>query len=84
MVTKSKNVGAAKKSRLKVGKLKLNKERVKDLSGGQKRGVNIPFCIPEEPSMFDAKTPANDHFHYKMISASRYTHTYSEVKLPVW
>ncbi len=43
MVTKSKNVGAAKKSRLKVGKLKLNKERVKDLSGGQKRGVNMPF-----------------------------------------
>jgi hypothetical protein len=38
MVTKSKNQ-TAKKSRVKVGKLKLNKERVKDLSGGEKRGV---------------------------------------------
>ena len=38
MVTRSKNVGA-KKGRVKVGKLKLNTETVKDLSGDRQKKV---------------------------------------------
>jgi len=38
MVTKSKTSGA-KKSRVRVGKLKLNKERVKDLTSVQQKQV---------------------------------------------
>jgi hypothetical protein len=38
MVTRSKKAGA-KKSRVRVGKLKLNKETVKNLSGNQQRDV---------------------------------------------
>jgi len=48
MVNKSKNVGATKNSRVKVGKLKLNKERVKDLSGGEKRGVKGGLRVTQE------------------------------------
>ena len=39
MVTKPKNTGGKKKAGVKVGKLKLSKETVKDLSGAQKRKV---------------------------------------------
>ena len=38
MVTRSKNAGA-KKGRVKVGKLKLNRETVKDLSGDRKKKI---------------------------------------------
>ncbi len=39
MVTKPKKAGGTKKGRVNVGKLKLNKETVKDLSGAQKKKV---------------------------------------------
>ena len=39
MVTKSNTSGGQKKSRVKVGKLKLNKETVKDLTGGKQKQV---------------------------------------------
>ena len=40
MVTKSKTKTTdAKKTRVKVGKLKLNKETVKDLNGGQQKQI---------------------------------------------
>lgn len=40
MVTKSKKSSTgAKKGRVKVGKLELNKETVKDLTSGEKKGV---------------------------------------------
>ncbi len=52
MVTKSKKAGA-KKGRIKVGKLKLNKETIKDLSGSEgkriKGGLVITvhyLCVP--------------------------------------
>ncbi len=39
MVTKPKKAGGTKKGRVKVGKLKLNKETVKDLSASQQKQV---------------------------------------------
>ena len=39
MVTKSRNAGAKKKGKVNVGKLKLNKETVKDLSAEQQKKV---------------------------------------------
>lgn len=39
MVTKSKTTGGQKKGRVKVGKLKLNKETVKDLTGGKQKQI---------------------------------------------
>ena len=52
MVTKSKKTGT-KKGRVKVGKLKLNKETVKDLTGGEgkriKGGLVVTvhyLCVP--------------------------------------
>ena len=39
MVTKSRNAGAKKKGKVKVGKLKLNKETVKDLSAKAQQKV---------------------------------------------
>ena len=37
MVAKTKTKGSQKKGKVKVGKLQLNKETVKDLTGGQKK-----------------------------------------------
>ncbi len=42
MVTRSKKAGA-KKGRVKVGKLKLNKETVKDLSGDRQKKIKGGF-----------------------------------------
>jgi len=39
MVTRSRNSATKKKSTVKVGKLKVNKETVKDLSGAEKKKV---------------------------------------------
>ena len=39
MVTKSKKSSIAKRGRVKVGKLKLNKETVKDLTGKEKKQI---------------------------------------------
>ena len=39
MVTKSKGAGAKKKGKVKVGKLKLNKETVKDLTTEEKKQI---------------------------------------------
>ncbi|MGI9167160.1 MAG: hypothetical protein ACR2G5_12385 [Pyrinomonadaceae bacterium] len=43
MVTKSNTSGGQKKSRVKVGKLKLNKETVKDLTGGKQKQAREAF-----------------------------------------
>ena len=39
MVTRSRNSATKKKNTVKVGKLKVNKETVKDLSGAEKKKV---------------------------------------------
>lgn len=39
MVTKFRTAGAKKKGTVKVGKLKLKKETVKDLTGSEKKGI---------------------------------------------
>ena len=55
MVTKKKRTGTAtKKGRVKVGNLKLNSEKVKDLSGSEKKqikgGKALNYISPRYPN----------------------------------
>ena len=49
MVTKSKSAGAMKKGKVKVGKLKLNRETVKDLTGSKKKQIKGGAKPPSFP-----------------------------------